>query len=518
MPRNLVLVLGDQLDEASAAFDGFDPACDSVWMAEVAEESEHVWTHKARIAIFLSAMRHFRQLLEHRGITVDYRELPATKQAREPTSLAAALTASVNAFRKAKQAPERLILMEPGEWRVRESLKAAADELGLPLEIRSCRHFFSTPEAFAEHAAGRKQLRLEYFYRPLRKQFDVLMEDGEPAGGEWNYDTANRGAFPKSGPGVLPAPASFPPDAITRHVIDLVTTRFASHPGSLERFDWPVTSDDAKRALADFLAHRLPTFGTYQDAIWTGEPWLYHSRLSAAMNLQLLNPRDVVAGAEEAWRAGAAGIESTEGFIRQVLGWREYVRGVYWQFMPEYERRNHLGAELPLPSLYWTGTTEMACLRDAIGQTMEYGYAHHIQRLMVTGLFAMLFGVDPAEVHRWYLAVYVDAVEWVELPNTLGMSQYADGGVMASKPYCASGAYIHRMSNACKQCRFDPKKASGPDACPFTTLYWDFLTRHQKLLSSNPRMTMQLKNVDRKDAAELTTIRRQADDLRGALS
>ena len=518
MPRNLLLVLGDQLDEASAAFDGFDPAVDAVWMAEVAEESEHVWTHKARIAVFLSAMRHFRERLRERGISVDYRELKPSKAAREPASLAEALTASIKAFGKAGQQPERLIVVEPGEWRVRESLRDAAERLGLPLEVRSDRHFFSTPAAFAEHAAGRKQLRLEYFYRPLRKQFDVLMERGEPAGGAWNFDAANRGAFPKSGPGTLPQPVSFPPDAVTREVLALVESRFAEHPGRLERFDWPVTPEDAKTALTDFITHRLPSFGTYQDAIWTGEPWLYHARLSAAMNLKLLNPRDVVTAAEEAWRAGAAGIESTEGFIRQVLGWREYVRGVYWQFMPEYEKRNHLGAELPLPSLYWTGDTEMACLRDAVGQTLEYGYAHHIQRLMVTGLFAMLFGVDPAEVHRWYLAVYVDAVEWVELPNTLGMSQYADGGVMASKPYCASGGYIHRMSNACRQCRFDPKQAVGPKACPFTTLYWDFLARHRTLLGSNQRMTMQLKNVDRKDASELATIRREADTLRENLA
>lgn len=522
MPRHLVLVLGDQLDEASAAFDGFDAAVDAVWMAEVAEESEHVWTHKARIALFLSAMRHFRERLASRGITVDYRELPAKKAAREPSSLAAALSVSVKALAKAEQAPDRLIVVEPGEWRVRESLLVAADALGIPLEIRSDRHFFSSPAEFAEHAAGRKQLRLEYFYRPLRQQFGVLMETdlgGKtiPAGGQWNYDAANRGAFPKSGPGTLPAPVSFPPDAITRDVIDLVNTRFAEHPGSLASFDWPVTPEEARQALVDFITHRLPSFGTYQDAIWTGEPWLYHSRLSAAMNLKLLNPRDVVAAAEEAWQQGAAGIESTEGFIRQILGWREYVRGVYWQFMPEYERRNHLGAELPLPNLYWTGETEMVCLRDAVTQTLDFGYAHHIQRLMVTGLFAMLFGVDPAEVHRWYLAVYVDAVEWVELPNTLGMSQYADGGVMASKPYCASGAYINRMSNACRQCRYDPKQAVGEKACPFTTLYWDFLARHRTLLGSNQRMTMQLKNVDRKDAAELATIRRAADDFRGAL-
>jgi deoxyribodipyrimidine photolyase-related protein len=248
--------------------------------------------------------------------------------------------------------------------------------------------------------------------------------------------------------------------------------------------------------------------------MWTGEPWLYHSRLSQALNMKLLDPRDVVAGAERVWRRGKAPLEAAEGFIRQVIGWREYVRGVYWHFMPEYADRNALGADRPLPAFYWTADTEMNCLRDALGQTLRHGYAHHIQRLMVTGLFAMLAGVRPQDVHRWYLAVYVDAVEWVELPNTLGMSQFADGGVMASKPYCATGAYIDRMSNACRGCRFDPRRSSGPDACPFTTLYWDFLARHERLLRKNPRLSMQLKNLTRKDAAELRTIRRQADDLR----
>jgi deoxyribodipyrimidine photolyase-related protein len=535
MPRHLVIVLGDQLDRRSAAFDGFDPARDGVWMAEVAEESTHVWTGKPRIVTFLAAMRHFRDDLRTAGIAVDYRELPAVPAADEPESLAAALAASlaVGAARRPPRArrgaearqtaplppgrPERLIVVEPGEHRVREALVAAAAAAGIPLEIRTDRHFFTTKDDFAGHAAGRKQLRLEYFYRPLRERFAVLMDDGEPAGGQWNFDADNRGAFPKSGPGPLPAPRAFPPDDVTRAVIELVNTRFASHPGDLTRFDWPVTPAAARLALDDFLAHRLPHFGKYQDAIWTGEPWLYHSRLAAAMNLKLLDPRDVVAGAERAWRKGAVPLEAAEGFIRQILGWREYVRGVYWHFMPEYATRNALGAEAALPNFYWTAATEMNCLRDALSQTLTHGYAHHIQRLMVTGLFALLAGVRPQEVHRWYLAVYVDAVEWVELPNTLGMSQFADGGVMASKPYCATGAYLDRMSNACRGCRYKPTVASGPEACPFTTLYWDFLARHETLLRKNQRMTMQLKNLERKPAAELRTIRRQADGLRDSL-
>jgi len=517
MPRHFVLVLGDQLDRSSAAFDGFDRKRDRVWMAEVAEESTHVWTHKARIAAFLAAMRHFRDSLEGEGIDVEYTELAAKPRAKEPGTLAAAVTASLAALRKAKQGPEKLIVVEPGEWRVQEALVEAAGAAGLPLEIRPDRHFFASRADFAAHAQGRKQLRLEYFYRPLREKFGVLMDDGEPAGGQWNYDAENRGAFGKAGPGALPAPVRFSPDATTRGVIDLVNRRFASHPGELADFDWPVTPADARAALDDFLSHRLASFGRYQDAIWTGEPWLYHSRLSQAMNMKLLDPRDVIAGAERAWQAGKAPLEATEGFIRQVIGWREYVRGIYWHFMPEYLDRNALGAEQPLPAFYWTAATEMNCLKDALGQTLRYGYAHHIQRLMVTGLFAMLLGVKPQDVHRWYLAVYVDAVEWVELPNTLGMSQFGDGGVMASKPYCATGAYIDRMSNACKGCRYDPKRATGPEACPFTTLYWDFLARHEKLLAKNQRMTMQLKNLGRKDAGELRTIRRAADELREGL-
>ena len=516
--RRLIVVLGDQLDAQSAVFDDFDPEHDRIWMAEVADESTQVWNSKARITMFLAAMRHFRDRLVEDGVSVDYTELAPAARKGEPATLAAAVAASLRRLAKAGWTAERLVVVEPGEWRVREALREAAATAGLPLEIRTDRHFFSTTEEFAAHARGRKQLRLEYFYRPLREKFGVLMDDGEPAGGQWNFDAENRGAFPKGGPGPLPAPVRFAPDAVTQDVIDLVNVRFAGHPGSLAAFDWPVTPDAARAALDDFLAHRLPLFGRYQDAIWTGEPWLYHSRLAQALNMKLLDPRDVIAGAERAWREGRAPLEAAEGFIRQVIGWREYVRGVYWHFMPGYLDRNALAADRPLPNLYWTGVTEMNCLRDAVGQTLEHGYAHHIQRLMVTGLFALLFGVEPKRVHEWYLAVYVDAVEWVELPNTLGMSQFADGGVMASKPYCATGAYLDRMSNACKGCRFEPKQATGENACPFTTLYWDFLARHERLLAKNQRMTMQLKNLARKPAAEIRGIRRLADEFREGLA
>jgi deoxyribodipyrimidine photolyase-related protein len=282
-------------------------------------------------------------------------------------------------------------------------------------------------------------------------------------------------------------------------VIRLVEQTFPHHPGNLQAFSWPVNRQQALVAVDDFIAHRLPFFGDYQDAMWTAEPFLFHSRLASSLNLKLLHPREVVQDAEQAWRDHPQHypLAAVEGFIRQILGWREYVRGIYWLHMPGYLDRNALGASEDLPAFYWTAETPMQCLREAIGQTLEYGYAHHIHRLMVTGLYALLYGVHPRQVHEWYLAVYVDAVEWVELPNTLGMSQFADGGIMASKPYAASGKYIQRMSNYCTRCSYKPEEATGDRACPFTTLYWDFLLRHQETLSANPRMAMQLRNLSR---------------------
>jgi deoxyribodipyrimidine photolyase-related protein len=366
---------------------------------------------------------------------------------------------------------------------------------GVELEIRPDRHFLCSREQFAAYAGDRRRLRMEFFYREMRRSTGVLMQRGKPAGGAWNYDAQNRIGFGAAGPDPLPCPKGFSPDATTKEVIRLVNRRFADHPGSLSRFDWPVTAVQAAEALKDFIETRLPAFGEYQDAMWADSPWLYHSRLSCALNLKLLDPRAVLPAVESAWRSKQAPLNAVEGFIRQILGWREYVRGIHWQFMPEYRDRNALGASHPLPSFYWTGDTEMRCLRQAIGQTLTYGYAHHIQRLMVTGLFSLLLGVNPVEVHKWYLAIYVDAVEWVELPNVIGMSQFADGGIMASKPYAATGKYIQRMSNYCHGCRYDPGQAEGENACPFTALYWAFLARNEAKLRANPRMQMQLKNL-----------------------
>jgi deoxyribodipyrimidine photolyase-related protein len=355
---------------------------------------------------------------------------------------------------------------------------------------------------------------MEHFYRHMRQSRGILMEpDGRPAGGTWNFDKANRKPFGREGPGTVPPLPRFEPDAVTQGALADVAAQFPDNPGRLDDFAWPVTREQALGALEDFIAHRLAAFGPFQDAMWTGEPFLNHSVLSAVLNLKLLDPREVVEAAVSAHRDQTAPLPSVEGFVRQVIGWREYVRGLYWTEMPGYLEHNALGADRPLPAFYWTGDTDMACLRRVIEQTLQTGYAHHIQRLMVTGLFALLLGVRPQEVHAWYLAAYVDAVEWVEAPNTLGMSQYADGGLLASKPYAASGRYIQRMSNYCTGCRYAPDQATGETACPFTTLYWDFLLRHETRFAKHPRAAMQWRNLKRLDRDDRRAIRRQAEAL-----
>ncbi len=506
--RHLVIVLGDQLDEKSSAFQDFDATQDVVWMAEVAEESTHVWSAKQRIAVFLSAMRHFAESVLARGLPLVYKKMD------EPNNLGTLSGELGKAITQLK--PAALVLTAPGDWRVLQSLRAVVKQHGLLLDLRDDTHFFSTVREFSMHAQGRKQLRLEYWYRELRQKHGILMEGKAPEGGQWNFDADNREAFGKAGPQKVPPPSRFAPDSITQEVLALVNARFASHPGTLLSFGWPVTRPQALLALQAFIEQRLPLFGLYEDAMWTGEAWLYHSHLSSALNLKLLNPREVVRAAETAYRTGQAPLAAAEGFIRQILGWREYVRGIYWTNMPSYLERNALDAQAALPAWYWTGHTEMACLKDVLTQTLALGYAHHIQRLMVTGLYALLLGVKPQAVHTWYLSVYVDAVEWVELPNTLGMGQFGDGGLMASKPYVASGKYIQRMSNHCKGCRYDPALSTGPKACPYTTLYWDFLIRHENLLKKNPRMAMQLKNLARIDVPARDAITAQAIAHRNA--
>jgi deoxyribodipyrimidine photolyase-related protein len=506
-PTELVLVLGDQLHPASPALAGLAPERVVVLMIESVSEATRAWSHKQRIALFLAAMRHHAGALRTAGWQVDYQALDAAH-----ASLATGLADAI-----ARHRPVRVTVVEAGEWRVQKDIESACAAAGVSLRWVNDPHFYCTREDFAHWAGGRRQLVMEFFYRDMRRRFGVLMEGDKPAGGGWNFDKENRGSFGRSGPPEVPARARIAPDESTRGVLAEVEARFGDHPGSLASFAWPVTPAQARQALADFIAHRLPLFGRYQDAMWQGEPWLFHAGIAAALNLKLLDPREAVAAAVDAWQRGAAPLPAVEGFVRQVLGWREFIRGVYWREMPGYATLNHFGHEHPLPAVFWSGETELNCLRQCISDTMTNGYAHHIQRLMVLGNFALLAGVLPEAVCDWFLAVYVDAVEWVELPNTLGMALHADGGIVGSKPYIASGAYIKRMSNYCAGCRYDPGKRTGEDACPFNFLYWDFLARHRDLLARNNRMGLAVKNLERLDAAELGEIRAQAVAFRASL-
>ena len=510
--RNYILVLGDQLSRDSAAFEGFEPAQDAVWMAETVEESTHVWASKTRLASFFSPMRHFRDELRARGETVHYHALAADPAGDAGTDFAEILARNV-----AEHRPERLVVLRPGDFRVRDMIHAAASDLGVPLDEREDADFFCGIDEFAAWAEGRKSLLMETFYRTMRKKHKILLEDdGEPIGGAWNFDADNREAFGKAGPDEVKRPRRFGPDETTDEVVAMIEARFPDHPGTAEHFDLPVTRKQALAYLREFVDQRLPTFGRHQDAMWQGGDFHSHSRLSNAINVKLLSPREVVAAAVDAYHSGHAPLNSVEGFVRQIIGWREYVRGVYWLKGPEYLDANVLGCEDPVPQFFWDGETDMACAGDAMRIVLNYGYAHHIQRLMVLGLFAQLAGVRPRDFHDWHMAMYCDAIDWASAPNTIGMSQWGDGGVVGSKPYCATGKYIDRMSNHCGHCKYDPKKALGPDACPFTTLYWDFLDRNRPKLERNHRMGLQVRNLDRKP--DLADIRKQAGELRERLA
>jgi deoxyribodipyrimidine photolyase-related protein len=507
--RRLNLILGDQLDRHSLLFNDVDSDIDCFWMAEVREESTHVWSHKQRIALFLSSMRHFAEELREQKLPLIYQAL----KDHHFESLAEALADTLQ-----KEKPQEVCFVTPGDYRVTESLVNTCKQYQVPFKQLNDQHFLSTPQEFKQWAEGKKQLRLEYWYRELRKKYQILMEDEKnPLGGQWNYDQSNRKAFKKEGPQNIPSTISWEADKTTQAVIELVNEEYPDHPGELITLYWSVTPQQAQQALERFFDHCLDNFGDYQDAMWTDEPFLNHSLISSALNLKLLHPLQVIQTAEKHHRENGAPLAAVEGFIRQILGWREYVRGLYWLHMPDWVEMNALNAKQSLPNFYWTGDTEMTCLHHSIKQTLKHGYAHHIQRLMVTGLFSLLYGVDPKQIHQWYLAIYVDAVEWVELPNTLGMSQYADNGIMASKPYIASGNYINKMSNYCKKCRFNPAKAIGEDACPFTTLFWDFLDTHADTFKSNPRMGFMLKNLERKTEADIQQIKAQAKSFKASL-
>jgi len=498
----LILILGDQLDLQSAALRDFDLQVDEVIMIESANEAQYVWSHKAKIALFLSAMRHFAQELKNLQYPVTYiREsaLPIIEVLKEELL---------------KKKITSLVCVEPGEWRLKQAIESLAQEFNLDLDMREDDHFYCTHQEFVDWVSNKKELRLEYFYRLMRKTHGVLVDaDGNPEGGQWNFDQDNRKPYPKKGPGMIDSPAAFESDQITQEVLEYVGETYKDHPGSLEAFNWPVTREQALVGLNYFVEYRLRNFGIFQDAMWTDTPFGWHSILSSSLNLKLLNPREVIQAVLLAWKKYSLDLSDVEGFVRQILGWREFVRGMYYLDMPKMAQDNFYSHDRALPKWYWNGQTHMACMKDAIGQTLKYGYAHHIQRLMVTGNFALLAEILPSEVCDWYLAIYVDAIEWVELPNTAGMALFANGGRFTSKPYIASGAYIKRMSNYCGSCKYKPDVRFGETACPITTLYWNFLIKHRAQFESSPRTRLMTANLNRISAEDQKEIQLHAQVL-----
>ena len=487
--NTLRLILGDQLSESISSLEECNKAKDIILICEVWDEAIYVKHHKKKIAFLFSAMRHFAENLKQQGYSVDYITLDDPKNTG---SFQGEVERALERHRI-----QQIVVTHPGEYRVLTDINSWESHFDISVEIRPDNRFLSTPEDFADWAKGRKQLRMEYFYREMRKQYGLLMEGSEPIGGQWNYDAENRKP-PKQGLNIS-KPYTNDTDEITRDVMALVAERFPNHFGELEAFYFAVTRDQALHVLKLFIEQRLNYFGDYQDAMIEGEPWMYHSHISFYLNCGLLLPLECVRAAEEAYHQGKAPLNAVEGFIRQIIGWREYVCGIYWLNMPEYAETNFFEATRDLPDFYWTADTNMNCLRQCVLETKENAYAHHIQRLMVLGNFALLAGIDPKQVNEWFLIVYADAYEWVELPNVSGMILFADGGYLASKPYAAGGSYINKMSNYCKNCRYKVTKKNGPDACPFNYLYWDFLARNREKLQTNHRIGMMYKTYDRMD-------------------
>jgi deoxyribodipyrimidine photolyase-related protein len=495
----LVLVLGDQLTDTLSALSAADQARDIVVMAEVGSEASYVPHHPMKIAFTFAAMRKFAEHLRASGWQVDYTTLDDPENAGSiPSELIR---------RAAQHGTAQVLATEPGEWRLIHALQ----ELPLHLQMLPDTRFICSRPEFETWADGRKALRMEFFYREMRRKTGLLMEGDQPVGGQWNFDHDNR--KPAKGSLFRNAPPVAQPDAVTDAVLALVERRFGNNFGLLRPFPYHTDRAGALRVLDHFITHALPDFGTYQDAMLAGDPYLNHAVIALYLNAGLLDPLEVCKRAEAAYHTGHAPLNSVEGFIRQIIGWREFVRGIYFREGPDYASRNALGHNRALPAMYWGGPTHMNCMAQAVGQTRDLAYAHHIQRLMVTGNFALLAGVEPAQVHEWYLAVYADAYEWVEAPNTVGMSQFADGGVVGSKPYVSSGAYIDRMSDYCGGCRYKVKEKSGPQACPFNLLYWHFLTRHRDRFAPNPRMAQMYRTWDKMEAGHRARVLSDGDAL-----
>lgn len=501
--KKLRFIFADQLSYSISSLTDVSKE-DIILLCEVMEEATYVKHHPKKIAFLFGAMRHFAEELNEQGYQIRYIKLT------DPSNTQTLNGEIIRAVKEYKV--DQIIITEPSEYR----LKIMTDEwqklLSIPVEIRPDNRFFCTLKEFGLWAQGKKQLRMEFFYREMRKKYNILIHHGgAPIGGQWNYDKENRKS-PVKGL-TSPRRISHKKSSILRDVLEMVATKFTNHFGDLEPFHYAVTRKQALIELEDFVSRILPNFGDYQDAMVKDEAYLYHSLLSSYINAGLLLPLEICQLAEKAYKNGSASLNSVEGFIRQILGWREFIRGIYWLKMPEYSELNYLNAKTNLPDFYWGAKTHMSCISEAVAHTKIHAYSHHIQRLMVTGNFALIAGLDVKQVQEWYLAVYSDAFEWVEMPNTLGMALFGDGGIVGSKPYAASGKYINKMSNFCDKCYYDPQEMFGERACPFNALYWDFLDRNRNKLEFNQRLPYVYSTWDKFTAEKQASIRNKANNI-----
>lgn len=498
--RTLRLVLGDQLNQQHSWLQKVDDEVLYVLM-EIKPESEYVTHHIQKVVGIFAAMRAFAAALKKAGHQVIYYKINQSDNKQH-------FVDNCNVLIK-KYGIEKFEYQEPDEYRLDKLLKDYAAKLDIQTAVVSSEHFYTHREELGEYAAGKKSIIMEHFYRKMRKKHQVLMDGEDPLGGKWNYDGSNRKKLPRGHE--PPAPKLYKHNL--EDLYEEIKAAGLKTIGNIDtqKFIWTITPKEAAEVLSDFVTRLLPFFGTYQDAMHE-EYWsIYHSRLSFAMNIKMISPQQVVEAAEKAyWDKEDIDITQVEGFVRQILGWREFMRGIYWMEMPDYAAENFFGANQKLPTYFWDGNTKMNCVKHAVQQSLDYAYAHHIQRLMITGNFCLMAGIDPKEVDEWYLGIYIDAFEWVEITNTRGMSQYADGGLVATKPYCSSANYIDKMSNYCKNCHYDKKKKVGEGACPFNSMYWNFLDQHQEKLQSNTRMNMMYRLWEKKNSNEKTELLEQA--------
>lgn len=504
--HTLRIILGDQLNAAHSWFHKRDQGVLYV-IAELHPEATYVQHHIQKLCAFFLAMERFSEALKDNGHKVCYLTLDDTQnQGLEEVILSLADTHKV----------QHIELQRPDEYRVFQQYQALITQSTTPsVSMVDSEHFLLPFNEIPQYFQAKNTVRMEHFYRRMRQRFNILMEgDRQPEGGKWNYDSANRNKLKQQDLDNIPAPLCFQHDV--RHLLERIKRHNIASLGKAEaNLSWPVTSQDALNLLTFFCEHLLPNFGRFQDAMTNKSPYswsLYHSRLSFALNSKLISPKHVIKAAITQYqRSDAIDIAQIEGFVRQILGWREYMRGMYWINMPDYRQQNALKAERDLPSYFWHGETKMRCLSSAIGQSLNHAYAHHIQRLMVTGNFCLLIGIQPDQVDEWYLGIYIDALEWVELPNTRGMSQFADGGWIASKPYAASGSYIHKMSDYCGDCHYNVKEKTSEMACPFNSLYWHFMVTHRSRIATNPRIGMIYGNWDKQSKEQKHAVLSRAE-------